>query len=70
MENKVLDVAEMSKIILSLKEEMNYLKEQLEDITLSNEDILAANSYKKEKEKGQLISSEELNKELGLNAEN
>ena len=62
MENDKLVLAELQKI----KEVVNSIQENLSDITLSGEDILAINEYEREKKEGKLISGEDLKKELGL----
>jgi len=52
--------------LVELQSDVHYIKEHIEDASLSNEDIEAVEMYEKEKSEGKLISHEEVKKEIGL----
>jgi len=62
MENEKLIMKELSK----LRQDVDSIKEHIEDITLSQDDLEALEEYEKDKKEGKLISHKELKKELGL----
>ena len=62
MENESLVLNELSDI----KKGIEAIKEHLADITLSGDDVLAVEDYKKEKKEGKLLSEKEVKKELGI----
>ena len=49
-----------------LQADINYIKNHIEDVTLSEDDSEAIEEYEKEKKEGKLISHANLKKELGL----
>jgi len=65
-----VEAANMNKEILmklaKLQSDMEYVKERLEDSSLTMEDVESIEEYEKEKKEGKLVSHEDLKKELGL----
>lgn len=60
------DVMEVMMKLVRLQTDMNYIKEYLADVNLSEEDILAIEEYEQDKKNGRLVSQEKLEKELGI----
>jgi len=52
--------------LAQLQSDMNFVKEYIEDVTLTNDDIEALEIAEQEFREGKTISHEELKKELGL----
>lgn len=52
--------------LAKLEADITYLKEYLEDTSLTGEDIEALRAYHAEKKEGKFISHKQLKKELGL----
>ena len=67
MEQEVkINVKEIMIKLARLQSDINYIKEHIEDIELSEDDLAAIEDYEKEKKAKQLISHKEVKKELGL----
>jgi hypothetical protein len=59
------DIREILVKLAKLQKDMDYMKEHLEDITLTGEEIEAIEEYEQDKKKGKLISHKDLERELG-----
>lgn len=62
MENEELIISRLD----TLKQEIDFIKEHIIDITLTQEDINSLNEAEEDLRKGRTISHERLKKELGL----
>lgn len=61
-----LNAKEIMTKLAELQSDVHYIKEHIEDVTLSEDDLEAIDDYEKEKADGKLISHEDMKKELGL----
>ena len=52
--------------LIKLQTDMSYVKEHIEDITLTGEDIKALETYEKEKKGGKLVPHMAVRKQLNL----
>ena len=52
--------------LIKLQTDMSYVKEHIEDITLTGEDIKALETYEKEKKAGKLVPHMAVRKQLNL----
>ncbi|MEK6818936.1 MAG: hypothetical protein AABY10_03290 [Nanoarchaeota archaeon] len=67
MEQEVkINAHEIMSKLARLQLDINYIKEHMEDLALSEEDLEAVEEYEKEKKSGKLISHKDLKKELNL----
>ncbi len=57
---------EIMQKVVRLQLDMEFVKEWIEDVTLTSDDIEALEEAEKEYKEGKLISHEELKRELGL----
>ncbi|MFH1359084.1 MAG: hypothetical protein ABIH37_04300 [archaeon] len=69
MENKQIDLKDVMEKLNQIQIDINILKQNSVDFdtVLSEDDKVAISDYEKEKAEGNLISHEDLKKELGLN---
>ncbi len=65
MENDSLVLTELALI----RKAIGVIQEKIEDITLSGDDLISIQDYKREKENGELFSEEQVKKELGLDVQ-
>lgn len=61
---------EIMEKLVKLQTDMNFVKEWIEDTTLTNEDIQALEEAEKEYERGELTSMEEIEKLREKNVSN
>ena len=67
MEQEIkINAREVMIKLAKLQSDVLYIKEHIEDINLSENDLKTIEEYEKEKKEGKLISHKELKKELGL----
>lgn len=67
MESQTINInKEILAKLTRLESNMAYLKEYLEDITLTGEDIKSIEDYRMEKKAGKLTSHKQIKKEINL----
>ncbi|MBI2671835.1 hypothetical protein HYX16_02785 [Candidatus Woesearchaeota archaeon] len=67
MEKEIkVNAKEIMKKLSRLQEDTVYIREHIEDVTLSEEDLLSLVEAEKEFKEGKTTSHEKLKKELGL----
>ena len=64
MEQTKIDAKEIVIRLARLQKEMDYVREHIEDITLTEDDLEALEEAEKEHKEGKTISPEDLKKEL------
>ena len=66
MEQIKVDAKEIMAKLAKLQSDMNYVREHIEDINLTEDDIKSLEEAEKEHREGKTISLENLKKELGI----
>ena len=66
MEQIKIDAKEVMTKLARLQTDMNYVREHIEDITLTEDDLEAMHTARKEFKEGKTTSLEDLKKELGI----
>jgi hypothetical protein len=66
MEQIKINAEEIIGKLTALQKDVGYIKEHIEDITLTEDDLIALEESEKEFKEGKTISHEELKKELSL----
>ena len=63
-QEKKTNIQEIIIILAKLQEDINFLREHIDDITLTEEDIIALKEAEKDYREGRTISLEDLRNEL------
>lgn len=67
MEEEIkVNAKEIMKKLSKLQEDTAYIREHIEDVTLTEDDLLSLEEAEKEFKEGKTTSHEKLKKELGL----
>ena len=66
MEMIKIDAKEIMTKLARLQKDMDYVREHIEDITLTEDDLQAIKEAEKDLKEGKITSLEDLKKELGV----
>ncbi len=66
MEQIKIDAKEIMTKLARLQSDMDYVREHIEDITLTEDDLRSLEEAEKEYKEGRTTSLEDLKKELGM----
>jgi len=66
MEQIKIDAREIMTKLARLQSDMDYVREHIEDITLTEDDLRSLEEAEKEYKEGRTTSLEDLKKELGM----
>jgi len=61
-----VDAEEIMSRLKKLQKDVNYIKEYIEDVTLTEDDLRSIEEAEKDYEEGRTISLEEMEKKLGI----